>query len=117
MDGQEHGGVLGCPYVVRNVGVENDQLSRFQLVVATIGLYAQPPLEDVDADETVSTVPIEVPSGLEREQDLRHVGSMKQGDLAMTVTRRVVLAPELREGVSQGEDVGFAGEPVNGGSA
>jgi hypothetical protein len=66
----------------------------------------------VDGHQTRSAVAGEMPARLERKQDLRHIGSAKQSDLAMTLTRLVVLTPELREGVGQRKDVGRAGKPL-----
>jgi len=98
-----------------NVGVKDNYFASTKLIVRSIGLNPQAPLENVDNHKPWSAVPFEAATWFEGEEDLGHVGSMKQRDLAMTVPGGMVLGPQLLKGFRQGKDVRIAGEPLRRG--
>jgi hypothetical protein len=115
MDGEQHGRAFRGTDIVGHIRIENQHFTRLERMIRTIRFDSQRSLENVDAHQPTRAMLIEVPTGLEGEEDLGDGPAVEHRDLAMTVSGWVIFAPQLGESARKRQGVGAACESLRRG--
>ena len=98
---------------MRHSRCENQEVPGSKVVISSFRLDQKAPLEDLDRHVSSCRMPVQSTTGLEGKKDVRDGRTVEDGDLPVSVLRRMVLSPQTGQPLGQVEGVSGSGKAID----